>query len=146
MIDEDQKAKVLASGTLYIAPNTGGESFGIVLLEAMATGTPVVASNLAAFARVLRDGHAGIMFNNEDSSSLAATVNKLLQDEATQMKLVAAGHARAAQFDWSIVANQIVEVYESVRVEGTVVEPDLTGQMLGRLGKFRITPEREESE
>ena len=146
MIDDDQKARVLASGTLYIAPNTGGESFGIVLLEAMATGTPVVASNLAAFARVLRDGHAGIMFNNEDSSSLAATVNTLLQDDVTQKKLVAAGRARAAQFDWSIVAHQIVEVYESVRVEGTLVEPDLTGQMLGRLGKFRITPEREETE
>ena len=146
MINDDEKATVLASGTLYIAPNTGGESFGIVLLEAMATGTPVVASNLAAFARVLRDGHAGMMFNNEDSDSLAATVNKLLSDETTQRKLISAGHARAAQFDWSIVAHQIVEVYESVRVEGTVVEPDLTGQMLGRLGKFRITPEREDLE
>jgi len=146
MIDDDQKATVLASGSLYIAPNTGGESFGIVLLEAMATGTPVVASNLAAFSRVLREGHAGMMFNNDDSSSLAAAVNKLLQDESAQQKLTAAGHARAAQFDWSIVAHQIIEVYESVRVEGTVVEPDLTGQMLGRLGKFRITPEREEIE
>ena len=146
MIREDQKASVLASGTLYIAPNTGGESFGIVLLEAMATGTPVVASNLAAFARVLGNGHAGVLFNNEDSESLAATVNKLLLDEHQQQALSAAGHARAAQFDWSIVAHQIVEVYESVRVEGTVVEPDLAGQMLGRLGRFRITPEREEIE
>jgi phosphatidylinositol alpha-mannosyltransferase len=146
MIADGDKANVLASGSLYIAPNTGGESFGIVLLEAMATGTPVVASNLPAFARVLRDGHAGMMFNNEDSESLAATVNKLLGDAAQQHKLIAAGHARAAQFDWSIVAHQILEVYESVRVEGTVVEPDLTGQMLGRLGRFRIMPEREDIE
>ena len=146
MIADSDKASVLASGTLYIAPNTGGESFGIVLLEAMATGTPVVASNLEAFARVLRDGHAGMLFNNGDSDSLAATVNRLLDDPEWQMRLVTAGHARAAQFDWKIVANQIIEVYESVRVEGTIVEPDLTGQMLGRLGRLRITPEREDVE
>jgi len=146
MIDADEKANVLASGTLYIAPNTGGESFGIVLLEAMATGTPVVASNLAAFSRVLGNGQAGVLFNNEDSESLAAAVNKLLIDDKQQHALSAAGHARAAQFDWSIVAHQIIEVYESVRVEGTVVEPDLTGQVLGRLGRFRITPEREDNE
>ena len=73
-------------------------------------------------------------------------MNKLLKDYEHQQILSAAGHARAAQFDWSIVAHQIVEVYESVRVEGTVVEPDLTGQMLGRLGRFRITPEREDLE
>jgi len=146
MIADSDKASVLASGTLYIAPNTGGESFGIVLLEAMASGTPVVASNLEAFARVLRDGHAGMLFNNGDSDSLSAAVNRLLDDPNQQERLVSAGHARAKQFDWKIVANQIVEVYESVRVEGTTVEPDLTGQMLGRLGRLRITPEREEIE
>lgn len=144
-IDESAKADVLASGTVYIAPNTGGESFGIVLLEAMATGTPVVASNLAAFSRVLRDGHAGMLFNNEDPVSLAATVNALLHDKGKQVQLSQAGRARAAQFDWSLVAHQIEEVYESVRVEGTVVEPDLSGQMLGRFGKLRITPPRDEA-
>jgi len=146
MIADSDKASVLASGTLYIAPNTGGESFGIVLLEAMATGTPVVASNLEAFARVLRDGHAGMLFNNGDSDSLSAAVIRLLDDPDQRQRLITAGHARAAQFDWEIVANQIIEVYQSVRVEGTVVEPDLTGQMLGRLSRLRITPEREEIE
>ena len=141
MIAPQDKASVLASGTIYVAPNTGGESFGIVLLEAMATGTPVVASDLEAFSRVLDHGKAGITFVNENSVDLARVVSDLLANPIQRAELSAQGKLRAAEFDWSVVAQRIVDVYESVRVPGVKVEPDLTGQMIGRLGRGRITPE-----
>ena len=141
MVAPQDKASVLASGTVYVAPNTGGESFGIVLLEAMASGTPVVASDLEAFRRVLNHGEAGITFENEDSADLAKVVSGLLADPNRCAELSARGKLRAAEFDWSVVAQRIVDVYESIRVPGVKVEPDLTGQMIGRLGRGRITPE-----
>jgi phosphatidylinositol alpha-mannosyltransferase len=141
MIAPQDKPSVLASGTIYVAPNTGGESFGIVLLEAMASGTPVVASDLEAFEQVLDFGRAGITFENENSDDLAKVVCELLRDEAKRTELIRQGRLRAAQFDWNVVANEIVNVYESVRVPGVKVEPDLTGQFMGRLARGRITPE-----
>ena len=141
MIAPQDKASVLASGTIYVAPNTGGESFGIVLLEAMATGTPVVASDLEAFERVLDHGKAGITFENENPDDLAKVICDLLGDASKRAELSHQGKLRAAEFDWSVVAKRIVDVYESVRVPGVKVEPDLTGQMIGRLGRGRITPE-----
>ena len=141
MVAPQDKASVLASGTIYVAPNTGGESFGIVLLEAMATGTPVVASDLDAFSRVLDNGRAGITFKNEDSTDLAKVVTELLANPTRRAQLSAQGKLRAAEFDWTVVAQKIVDVYESIRVPGVKVEPDLTGQMIGRLGRGRITPE-----
>ena len=141
MVAPQDKASVLASGTIYVAPNTGGESFGIVLLEAMATGTPVVASDLEAFSRVLDNGRAGITFKNEDSTDLAKVATELLANPTRRAQLSAQGKLRAAEFDWTVVAQKIVDVYESIRVPGVKVEPDLTGQMIGRLGRGRITPE-----
>ena len=141
MIAPQDKPSVLASGTIYVAPNTGGESFGIVLLEAMASGTPVVASDLEAFKRVLDFGRAGITFENENSDDLAKVVCQLLGDEAKRAELIVQARLRAAEFDWNVVANEIVNVYESVRVPGVKVEPDLTGQFMGRLARGRITQE-----
>ncbi|CAB4334228.1 MAG: glycosyltransferase [Actinobacteria bacterium] len=139
--DED-KASLLASGTIYVAPNTGGESFGIVLLEAMAAGTPVVASDLAAFKKVLNNSQAGRTFQNEDSQSLSTVLGALLDDEVELSRLKTAGLARAREFDWTTVSQQIVEVYESVYRPGVIVEPDFAGQMMGRLGALRITSEK----
>ena len=141
MVAHQDKASVLASGTIYVAPNTGGESFGIVLLEAMASGTPVVASDLEAFKRVLDNGKAGMTFENENSADLARVVSELLSNAIRCSELSAKGKLRAAEFDWSVVAERIIGVYESIRVPGVKVEPDLTGQMIGRLGRGRITPE-----
>ena len=141
MISAESKPSVLASGSIYIAPNTGGESFGIVLLEAMASGTPVVASDLDAFQRVLDYGRAGVTFINEDSDDLARVVGDLLADDFKRAELAAHGLDRAKEFDWATVANRILDVYESVRVPGMKVEPDFAGQMMGRLGRGRILPE-----
>ena len=144
MISDEEKPRVLASGDVYVAPNTGGESFGIVLLEAMATGTPVLASNLPAFQKVLKHGHAGALFNNEDAQSLASAAIGLLRDDKHRAALTHAGLTHVAHFDWSIVAEQIVEVYESIRIPNQVVQPDLSGQFLGRLSRLRKLTDREE--
>lgn len=137
LISDAEKSSAFVSADLYIAPNTGGESFGIVLLEAMAAGTPVVASDLEAFARVLEDGQAGAMFVNEDAASLAATVNALLADPQRQEQYRIAGLARAEQFDWAVVAREVETVYESVVVPGERVENDMRGQFVGRLARPR---------
>lgn len=64
-----------------------------------------------------------------------------MADPSRRIELGKQGRLRAAEFDWSVVAQRIVDVYESIRVPGIKVEPDLTGQMIGRLGRGRITPE-----
>lgn len=136
MIDNDDKANVFASGSIYVAPNTGGESFGIVLLEAMATGTPVLASDLEAFRRVLDFGAAGKTFKNEDAHSLATTAIAMLKDPEVLGQLSVQGRMRAEEFDWTTVSARIERVYESVSTPGVHVEPDLSGQMFGRMSRL----------
>lgn len=118
--DED-KASALASVDLYVAPHTGGESFGIVLVEAMAAGTPILASDLGAFQRVLdggRTGLAGATFSTGRSEDLADRAVELLTDPDRRRLLGQQGRARAAAFDWEIVAREILAVYETVRDAG----------------------------
>lgn len=115
-VSEEDKARFYASVDLYVAPNTGGESFGIVLLEAMAAGTPVVASDLDAFRRVLDDGRAGELFAVQDSGALADTLGRLLDDPTARRALVANGTARVRAYDWSAVARSVLGVYDMVRL------------------------------
>lgn len=116
-LSDEDKAAVLASADLYVAPHTGGESFGIVLVEAMAAGAPVLASDLAAFQRVLdggRSGMAGATFANERPEDLAARAVELLRDPARLRALSELGQERARVFDWQVVAKEILAVYETV--------------------------------
>ena len=80
-VDDATKASAMRSADVYCAPNTGGESFGIVLVEAMAAGTAVVASDLDAFRRVLLDGKAGRLVPVDDSDALAAALIDVLADD-----------------------------------------------------------------
>ena len=90
-VSDADKARMLRSVDVYVAPNTGGESFGIVLLEAMAAGTPVLASDLEAFRAVLGDGDSGRLFANGDADDLAAKAGDLLDDPAARASLAALG-------------------------------------------------------
>jgi phosphatidylinositol alpha-mannosyltransferase len=124
LVEEEDKPRVFASGHVYCAPNTHGESFGIVLVEAMAAGTPVVASDLEAFRRVLREGEAGALVPVADAGALAAALGALLKDPGRRAALAAAGRAAVRDYDWSTVARQIVEVYETVALAAPVaVDP-----------------------
>ncbi len=120
-ISESDKTDFLASVSLYIAPNTGGESFGIILAEAMAGGAAVVASDIPAFADVLGNGEFGALFESENSESLAKVIIDLLRDDSKRKELAAAGAMHAQRFDWSQVGEEIFEVYELAMVSGRKV-------------------------
>ncbi|MFD0481063.1 glycosyltransferase family 4 protein [Kineococcus sp. GCM10028916] len=113
-VDDPAKESLLASADVYLAPHTGGESFGIVLVEAMAAGAPVVAADLGAFRRVLGDGEFGRVFTLGDAASAAEAVLDLLAHPAQRLALGAAGQRAAARYDWSVVAAQVLTVYETV--------------------------------
>jgi phosphatidylinositol alpha-mannosyltransferase len=126
-VSDAEKAALLASVDLYVAPHTGGESFGIVLVEAMSAGAPVVASDLPAFLRVLDGGRAGATFRSEDAGALAAQVVRLAGDPAARAALTEEGRRRARQFDWSVVAEQVMAVYETVTHGAGRVRADTSG-------------------
>ena len=117
-ISESEKADFMSSVAIYVAPNTGGESFGIILAEALAGGACVVASDIAALDSLLGGGEFGALFTSEDSTDLAKTVIDLLRDESKRNELSVKGKAHAQIFDWEVVADQIFSIYEMAMVGG----------------------------
>jgi len=113
-VSEAVKVRVYHSVDVFCAPNTGGESFGIVLVEAMAAGAPIVASDLDAFRRVLRGGRAGELFENGNADDLAAAIGRLLDDPQRRASLSAAASAAVRDYDWPTIAKDVVKVYEAV--------------------------------
>jgi phosphatidyl-myo-inositol alpha-mannosyltransferase len=137
LVSDEDKARLLATVDLYVAPNTGGESFGIVLLEAMAAGAPVLASDLEPFARVLEAGRSGGLFENEDPADLARHALALLADPAARQRLREAADVTVAQYDWVTVAQEIVAVYETVTPGQGKVREDTRLQVLGRFTRLK---------
>ena len=113
-VSEVDKASTLKSVDVYCAPNIGGESFGIILTEAMSAGTPVVASDLDAFRRVLDGGIAGVLTPVGDASALARSLSAVLDDPGRRAVLSAQGTRVVAAYDWPVVAATVVKVYETV--------------------------------
>ncbi len=113
-VSEEDKIRVLHSVDVFCSPNTGGESFGIVTAEAMAAGVPVVASDIDAFRQVLRGGEAGELFTTGDAAELALAAGRLLDDPARRAELSAAALAAVAEYDWLVVARQVLSVYQTV--------------------------------
>lgn len=114
VLDEEQKANVLAAADVLVAPNTHGESFGVVLLEGLAAGTPVAASDLPAFSAVLSGGRHGALFRTGDPADLARVVAALLDDEPGRRRFAAAGREVAARYDWESLVPRIAGVYAAV--------------------------------
>jgi phosphatidylinositol alpha-mannosyltransferase len=117
-ISEQEKADFMSSVSLYVAPNTGGESFGIILAEALAGGACVVASDIPAFDSLLGGGKYGALFESENPTDLAKVVIDLLRDEEKRKELAVAGKKRAQLFDWEVIAQQIFSIYEMAIVGG----------------------------
>jgi phosphatidylinositol alpha-mannosyltransferase len=111
LLSEADKRRMLRSVDIYVAPNTGGESFGMILTEAMAAGTAVVASDLDAFRRVLDGGRAGELFTTGDAEALASVLSGLLDDPTRRTALVAQATRAVARFDWPVIARRVLEVY-----------------------------------
>jgi phosphatidyl-myo-inositol alpha-mannosyltransferase len=112
-VDDATKAAALRSVDVFCAPNLGGESFGIVLTEAMAAGAPVLASDLDAFRAVVGGSGAGVLFPTGDGGALAAALAALLDDPSARAAMSAAGRMRAADFGWPAVAASVVRVYRA---------------------------------
>ena len=115
-ISEEEKANFLHSIGVYVAPNTGGESFGIILAEALAAGAAVVASDIPAFGALLGDGAYGTLFESESSQDLARAINEVFADDELRNRLRSAGKEYAQSFDWDVVAERIYDVYEMAMV------------------------------
>jgi len=116
LISEKEKADFMSSVALYVAPNTGGESFGIILAEALAGGACVVASDIPAFDSLLGGGEFGALFESENSAELAKVVIELLRDSDKRGALSRKGKEHAQIFDWDVVAEQIFSIYEMALV------------------------------
>jgi len=121
-VDDREKASAMRSANVYCAPNLGGESFGIVLVEAMAAGTPVVASDLDAFRRVLVDGSAGRLVPVDDADELAAGLIEVLDSDEVRRRYIDAAAVAVRKYDWSVVERQIMRVYETVAGAGAKVQ------------------------
>jgi phosphatidylinositol alpha-mannosyltransferase len=121
-VDDAAKASALRSADVYCAPNTGGESFGIVLVEAMAAGTAVVASDLDAFRRVLMDGTAGRLVPVDDAEGLAEALIEVLENDTVRARYIEVASEAVRRYDWSVVAGQILRVYETVAGAGAKVQ------------------------
>ncbi|EEH66603.1 glycosyltransferase, group 1 family protein [Actinomyces urogenitalis DSM 15434] len=111
-VSDEDKAAMLASSTCYVAPQTGGESFGIVLVEAMAAGSHVIASDLTAFSDVLGQGRYGALFRNEDSQDLARVIVETLTNTEAASARRQAADGVVGRYDWSTVTDAVLDVYD----------------------------------
>lgn len=135
-ITEEEKANFMASISIYVAPNTGGESFGIILAEALAGGASVLASDIPAFDSLLGHGKYGSLFTSEDSSSLGKKAVELLLSPEKSHEIALRGREYAQNFDWDVVAESIYDIYEMAMVgsQGVTLSSDnrAWNKLLGR--------------
>jgi phosphatidyl-myo-inositol alpha-mannosyltransferase len=110
-VSNDELPSVLAEAELLLVPSRGGESFGIVLLEAMAAGTALVASDLDGYRAVARDGREALLVPPDDPAALARAAARILDEPGLSEALVGAGRLRASTFDWVLVAAQTRAIY-----------------------------------
>ncbi len=114
-VDEAQKPRYHASADVYVAPNTGGESFGIVLLEAMAAGLPIVATDIAGFRTVMKDGRQGRMVPAGNAFGMADAIGTLLANRNLSRAMAAEGRRTVADFTWPVIGRRIEDLYRKVR-------------------------------
>jgi phosphatidylinositol alpha-mannosyltransferase len=114
-VSEDEKVRRLRGADVFCAPSLRGESFGVVLLEGMAAGTPVVASDLPGYANVARAGQDALLVPPGDAGALATALQRALTDRDLAAALVESGEARAATFSMDRLADRYLDLYERVR-------------------------------
>jgi phosphatidylinositol alpha-mannosyltransferase len=125
MVSEADKVRAYHSVDVFCAPNLGGESFGIVLTEAMSAGAPILASDIPAFRRVLGGGQAGALFTTGDAVALAKEAARLLDDPGRRAKLSDEARHAVRKYDWSTVARDVLRVYETVAAADAGVVEDV---------------------
>ncbi len=111
-VGEEEKWRLLGEADLLVAPSLGGESFGMVLTEAFASGTPVIASDIAGYRDVVRDGTDGVLVAPADAAELGETLRALALEPARRERMSIAARERAERFSWSHVAAEVMDAYE----------------------------------
>lgn len=127
-VSEGEKLARLRGASVFCAPSLHGESFGVVLIEAMAAGTPVVASSLDGYRNVATDDVDALLSAPGDADALAGALTRVLGDDALAERLQAAGHARAEQFSMRTLATAYVAIYRQLLDEAATVEPSALGK------------------
>jgi phosphatidyl-myo-inositol alpha-mannosyltransferase len=110
-VSDEEKAQLFRTADVYVSPATGGESFGIVLLEAMAAGTAIVASDIHGYKGVVRRGREGLLVPPREPKAIAAAVARLLGDDALRTAMGRAGRERADEFSWERVTAKVDDFY-----------------------------------
>jgi len=116
-VSDEMLPRYHRSAQIFCAPNTGNESQGIVLLEAMAAGCPVVASNIGGFASVLTHGVEGLLVRPKDNDALEAALLQLVDDPQMRANMSAIGRERAQHFSWERVSQRVLSYYERLAYE-----------------------------
>ncbi|MGC4001497.1 MAG: glycosyltransferase [Anaeromyxobacter sp.] len=121
-LDDDALAARYRAADVFCAPSTGGESFGMVLVEAMAAGCPVVASDLPGYAEAARG--AALLARTGEPVALAEALWRACQDRALRERLVVRGRARADALCWTRVAARVLHIYQHVVAAPLPVQPE----------------------
>jgi glycosyltransferase involved in cell wall biosynthesis len=110
-VTDAEKVQLFRTADIFASPATGGESFGIVLLEAMAAGAPIVASDIHGYKGVVRRGREGLLVPPHEPKELAEAIGRLLADPELRAEMGAAGRARAEEFSWPRVTAKVEDYY-----------------------------------
>ena len=110
----DDLPRYYRTADIFCSPATGGESFGIVLLEAMAAGTPVLASNIPGYAGVVDNGETGLLFEPKDEVSLANAIVSLMQQPELRARMATKGRVHVQRFSWDRVASEVLSYYDQL--------------------------------
>ena len=110
-VSDAEKAQLFRTAAVYASPATGGESFGIVLLEAMAAGTPIVCSDIHGYKGVVRRGREALLVPPRDPKELSVAIDRLLADPELRARMGTAGRLRAEEFSWPRVTAKVEEYY-----------------------------------
>ena len=137
-ISDSEKISRMSRASVFCAPSLHGESFGVVLLEAMAAGTPVVASNLDGYRNVATDDETALLVETGNVASLASALARVLVDPLLATRLTANGREHAQRFSMDALADRYIEMYErALHMEATNITTIKVPRMLKRFeGRF----------
>ncbi len=145
-VDEAAKVAALARADVLCAPSLGGESFGMVLTEAFAAGTPVVASDIPGYRDVVRNGVEGLLVPQGDARALAEALRTLALDRPRRLTMAAAARRRAERYAWPLVAAEVLDAYEQAidapRPEGALRRASTRAGLLPADGLPTVRPRR----
>jgi phosphatidylinositol alpha-mannosyltransferase len=134
-VPSDDLPRYYQAATVFCAPNTGQESFGIVLLEAMAAGAPIVASNIPGYRDVVSHGVEGFLVKPQDPDAIADAIGELLTNTHVRESMRLAGPAKAQLYDWPRIGALVLEYYQDV-LERRESEPTPQRVRFGRVRRM----------